>query len=348
MKNPAVYMDVFLTDERRHQLFNNNLNGFIKNGWDVFLVSNKIHHFDAFSSVKYFHYDTTNRILPDRYKYHLPDSIYYNFNLHDGVSQYNFNGYEPIHGFSNWTVFYNLRHIAGILKAKGYTHFVTCEYDVNLQSYDLMNTIFKDFGTTPESMNCMIQKGFEGFNVMVDIYLMNVDTILNAIPVMETEEDYMNFMRVLHPRNDGIVVSPVYEQLFYRLLIDTTNGPKVHYIDNNVFNTVVNRSTRTVSAGGVSRQRMSHANMIMCPVNNNESFLLYHWNRSTSNPILVEYTADGVSQLLKIDANCWNLINCRGVKHISVTTSELLSANHSPFEFDLVNQNYNFTFTKTN
>ena len=150
-------MDAFLTDEKRHEIFNYNVSNFIKHGWDVFIISNKIGHFNSFSGVKYFEYDSRNRILPDRNRYDLSrDIMLYYAELYDSSGKYIFDAVTNTHGFTNWSLLSNMRKMAVVAKEFGHTHFITCEYDILFKNYNLMETIFKGFGETERSKNAMV------------------------------------------------------------------------------------------------------------------------------------------------------------------------------------------------
>lgn len=341
MNKPAVYIDAFLADDKRHEIFNRNVINFINSGWDVFVISNKIRDFNLFSKVKYFEYDSTNRILPDRYRYPLPSVIGYQFFVHNSQNTYLFRGKDPIHGFTNWTLLYNLRHMAEIVKSRGYSHLITCEYDLTFKNYDLMNTIFKKFGTTENSTKCMIQRGNFGFGSLTSVYLINVDLVLNTIPILNTEDDYEKFLVSVY----GYPKSPVYEELFSNLFIkyDANSNPTTaELLDDEYTESIIDRSTGMMSASEGNRQRVTYKNLILCPTNDNTHFFIHHMGTTHTNPIFVEYKTNGYQETFVINCKCWRLIPCKDT--ITVKTSEMIQDGiNTPKIYNLVDH-YDFTF----
>lgn len=341
MKKPAIFIDAFLSDEKRHEIFNYNVSNFIKHGWDVFVISNKIFHFDSFAGVKYFEYDSTNRVLPDRNRYKLKSRMHFNLNFYDNAGKtVVFSGYDDYHGFTNWTLLYNMRRMAEIAQRFGHTYFITCEYDMMLKNYDLMNTLFKDFGKTENSKKCMVHPG-TGFYCMTNIYLISVDTVLSTIPVLHTEDDYERLLVSTY----GIPQSTVYEQLFADLFIKyvgnwengVSNGAEL--IPASVYWDTVDGYGKYMSDGsdGNSRTSMSYNGVILTPVNNNTSFFV---SNGKNTPVFVEYTTEGYHNTFILHPYTWQLLPAK--TYATAVTSDMLSHNHK-FTFDLVNRRYEFT-----
>ena len=58
MKKPAIFIDAYISNEEKKKWFDYNVTNFIKAGFDVFVISNKMISFDKFENVKYFEYDS--------------------------------------------------------------------------------------------------------------------------------------------------------------------------------------------------------------------------------------------------------------------------------------------------
>lgn len=336
-KKPAIFIDAFLSDEKRHEVFNRNVTNFVRHGWDVFIISNKIQHFGDFSGVKYFEYDSTNRILANPSRYNLPSAMTWTFSLYaSNGDKLLWSGVNPTHGFTNWTLLYNLRRMAEILKQRGYTHFITIEYDNQFKNYNLMDTMFKGFGTTPNSLKCMIVPA-HGWKCMTSMYLISVDVVLNTVPLLPTENDYEAFMRTLH---GGQPDSPVYEELFRNLFVKYVDDipTAAHLIPIEAYHETVDGFGAHFSAGDKGlRHSMCYGNVILCPVNNNTDFLI--WNRNTY-PTMIEYKTNGEHATFKLGPENWTLKKCN--TFVEVVTSDMLSSGHVQ-KYDLINEKFNFT-----
>lgn len=354
MKKPAIFMDAFLTDEKRHEIFNYNVSNFIKHGWDVFVISNKIGHFDSFSGIKYFEYDSRNRILADRNRYKLISQMEVYANLHSDEKKFRLDAETPSHGFTNWTLFYNMRRMALAAKKFGHTHFITCEYDILLKDYNLMDTIFKGFGDTEKSKTCMIvQNTWEprgGFGCVTNLYLISVDFVLERIPEMETEDDYEAFITSLY----GEPVSPVFEQIFWEKLVEYTENPftGVGHVKNaeiipaeRFFNNIEEWGV-FISDGDLGlRQGIFYKSLIVTPVNNNTLFFVK--NETGKTPVFIEYTTDQETKYFVLDRGNWITIPCEGRQYVHIRTSESVSHTNHTIKFDL-SKPYTGTFRQVN
>lgn len=336
---PAIFIDAFLSDEKRHELFNYNVTNFIKNDWDVFIISNKIFHFDSFAGVKYFEYDHTNRLLTDRTKYKLVNGIYLTRHLYDaGGVRHLFSGYFPAHSITSWSLLYNLRRISVILKERNYTHLIMCEYDLTFKRYDLMNTIFKDFGKTENSKKCMISRGDFGYPAMTSIYLVSVDEVLKKIPIMNTEDDYIAFIQSIYGDN----TSPAYEKLFPDIFIkydEYGNPTEGEIIPEEVINEAQDRTTMVGSELGDNRIETIKRAVVMVPVNNNTSFFIQN---DGQQPVFIEYTTTGYNETFKLNAGTWRIFSC--TDFVRVQTSDMIRQNEDRY-FDLNTWKCECTFT---
>lgn len=344
MKKPAIFMDAFLTDEGRHEIFNYNVSQFIKHGWDVFVISNKIGHFGSFSGIKYFEYDSTNRILADKTRYELISRLVTHSHVGslDG-SEYMFRADTPTHGFTNWTLLYNMRRMALAAKLFGHTHFITCEYDIRFKNYNLMDTIFKGFGDTEKSKTCMVIP-HGGFGCLTNLYLINVDFVLSRIPDMPTEDDYEQFLRSLY----GSPRSPVFEQLFWEKLVEydstTETGKNAEFIPDSVFFDNLEEWGVFISDGDLGlRQTIFYKSLLVSPANNNTVFFIRHEKYDT--PVLVEYVTDQETKQFTINPQHWITIPCEGRQYIKIRTSESVKHTTNYITFDLSKQ-CDATFTR--
>ena len=284
MKKPAIFIDAFISDKEKKKWFDYNLSKFIKQGHDVFIISNKMPSFDKFEDVKYFEYDSTNRLLTDRSKYTLISHMNWSQQLYtDTIDSWILQGRTTTHGFTNWTILYNLKKICKVLKSRGYEHMIRCEYDVVFKNYDLMDTIFKNFGTTENSKTCMILPG--GFGCITNFFLINIDYLDSLIPEMETESGYIKFMYKLY----GCNLSPIFEELFNNILDN-----KCEYLDEKLTNEYIEDLGVCISGGDLGfRHEVLSNNLLMTPVNNNTEFFML--NSSTDSNIYLEYTTEDPS-----------------------------------------------------
>lgn len=315
MKKPAIFIDAFINNTDKKTIFDYNVSNFIKNNWDVFIISNKMLSFDKFSEVKYFEYDCNNRLLLNVDKYKLTSNMEWRYQLRysNGVSSF-LHGKTKMHGFTNWTILYNLKRICKVLKRFGYDYMIRYEYDVLLKDYNLMDTIFKKFGQTEKSKNCMILPG--GFGCATNFFLINVDYLDSKIPDLETEEDYLNFMRGLYGDN----ISPVFENLFKDIIISDCE-----FLDENeTYQYIENLSAFISETGDLGyRHKVVYKSLLMTPINDNTEFIIHN---STKNRIYVNYiTYDETGNLSDtlhiIHPNYWVKMPCR--KSVEIKTSEM-------------------------
>jgi len=315
MKKPAIFIDAFISDKEKKKWFDYNLSKFIKQGHDVFIISNKMPSFDKFEDVKYFEYDSTNRLLTDRSKYTLFSHMNWAHQLYDNSgNSCILQGYNNPHGFTNWTILYNLKKICKVLKSRGYEHMIRCEYDVVFKNYDLMSTIFKNFGSTENSKNCMILPG--GFGCVTNFFLINIDYLDSLIPEMETEAGYIKYMYKLY----GCNLSPIFEELFYNII-----DKKCEYLDEKLTNEYIEDIGVCFSGGDLGfRHEIVYNNLLMTPVNNNAEF--FAKNSSTDSNIYLEYTTEdssgqSSSTLFLLLPGRW--IRCKCSKFVEIKTSQM-------------------------
>jgi hypothetical protein len=194
---PAIFIDAYLSSNDREQVFHKNVQNFIDHGYDVFIISNKISNFDKFDKVKYFEYDSRNRLLKDTTGYLLTsDSDYFRYKR-----RYTYSGsnvirmldlLSPLFNTTNLSVLYNTRRICEIVKEIGYTNILRVEYDCIFDRYDLENTILK--GCETESWNNYGLATSGCFGIYTNWIYLNVDYFMDNIPSIKNEDQYKDFI----------------------------------------------------------------------------------------------------------------------------------------------------------
>ena len=330
MKKPAIFIDAFISTGENKKWFDYNLSSFIKQDYDVFIISNKMPCFDKFEDVKYFEYDSMNRLITDSSKY----TLYTVMNWWHDLCGGSLRGQSKVHGFTNWTILYNLKKICKVLKSRGYEHMIRCEYDVVFKNYDLMDTIFKNFGSTENSKTCMIMSG--DYGCTTNFFLININYLDSKIPEMESEEDYIKFLCSLY----GYNLSPVFEQLFNDIIKNDCE-----YLNINSTFEYIEHLGICISVGDLGyRHKLCYKNIFMTPITNNTEFFLQ--NNSKDTDIYVEYTTENssghpTSTLISILPGCWVICKCS--KFIEIKTSQMKS--DKSVRFDLSNP-CTFTITR--
>lgn len=345
MKKPAIFIDAFISSPERQDLLDYNVNNFSEAGWDVFVISNKMPSFDAFHNVKYFEYDSRNRLLLNRDKYDLPSWLTAWDTLYDSAgNKFVYHGNAPFHGFTNWTLLYNMRRMALAAKRFGHTHFIGCEYDIKFKDYNLLNTIFKGFGDTEASKSAMIISN-PGWGVITNLYLLNVDIVLDTIPEMETESDYDNFLI----KKYGHLSSPVFERLFREIfVVSTDDGPPLtaKLIEPELLHSNTHGWNLSNAAGDNGlRLKIQYKDITMTPVNNNTGFFVR--NRATHS-IYVEYRTQSYQRIVELQPNTWRLWDILpGEPYIDIRTSQSITQSQDFIRFDLSHR-YNATLIEEN
>jgi hypothetical protein len=323
MKKPAIFIDAFITTPERHDILSHNINQFSKYGWDVFVISNHMLNFSAFHNVKYFEYDSRNRLLTDRNRYELPSMIYFYSDLYNEIGDaYRLTMYQPTHGFTNWTLLYNIRRMALAAKRYGHTHFIGCEYDILFKNYNLLETIFKDYGSTSAN-NIVIRHN--GWGCTTNLYLLDVDVVLNTLPEMETVEQHDEFLIQRY----GSLRSPVFEQLFSELFSSTS-----HVLPSDVIAEHTENWGVFGSEGDRGYRHGTHyKNLVMTPVNNNTSFFLQNLNHKS--PLFIEYKTNTTERILVLSPSQWTTIPCEQDQYVDIRSSETIQQKSTPIHFDL-------------
>jgi hypothetical protein len=310
----ALFIDAFITSEEKHNIFTNNIHKFSQYNWDIFVISNKIFSFDEFSQVKYFEYDCENRLLKDGNRYILPSCTHIWNKFYMGNAVYNFDGMFPSNGYTNWTILYNLKKICKILKQKGYTHLVRSEYDIDFKDYNIMSTIFKNFGKSEKSNIGMgvLGDGKTHSGLVASFFLMSVDYLNNVIPELDSEDDYENFMVKTYGSN----TSPVFESLFYDLVKND-----IEIMDQDETFSYINNPGLCGSDNGIFRHHSIRKSFVCCFLNDGFDLLL--WNDFKEKSILVELKVDGIESTLILKPSSFNIRNCNYNDCVEVKTSDM-------------------------
>jgi hypothetical protein len=319
MKKPAIFIDAFISSGENKKWFDYNLSNFIKQGHDVFIISNKMPCFDKFENIKYFEYDSKNRLITDSSKYTLYTAMNWWLELGGG----SLIGQSKVHGFTNWTILYNLKKICKVLKSYGYEYMIRCEYDVVFKNYDLMNTVFKDFDTNEKSKTCMIMSG--DYGCTTNFFLININYLDSKIPEMESEEDYIKFLYSLY----GCNLSPVFEHLFNDIIKNDCE-----YLNPNSTFEYIEHLGVCISAGDLGyRHKLTYNNIFMTPITNNTEFFIQ--NNSKDTDIYVEYTTENslghtTSTLISMKVNHWAIYKCSNF--VEIKTSQMKSDKSVRFD----------------
>ena len=338
MNKPAIFIDAFISDDEKKKWFDYNVSNFIKENFDLFIISNKIPSFDKFENIKYFEYDSKNRVITDMSKYKLCSNINWWFELYDDYGTYYLSGDSKIHGFTNWTILYNIKRICKVLKSYGYEYMIRCEYDTTFKNYDLMNNVFKDFGTTEKSKTCMIIPA--SFGCTTNFFLINVNYIDSIIPDLETEDDYIKFINKFY----GYNLSPVFEELFFNIIkndCEYLNKEKTYeYIDNI--------SACASSDDSIHRHKIVYKNLFVTPVNNTSEIFFFNTSKNNKS-VYVKYTTyddsdNLITENVVIESTRWVKFKC--FKSIEIITADMPEGRS--IKFDLIKESCAFTLTKHN
>lgn len=265
---PAIFIDAYLNSPDREETFHKNVQNFIDHGYDVFIISNKIIKFDKFNKVKYFEYDSRNRLLKDQNNYVTSsDNDYFYYG-----KKYHFNGsiedrvlftYSPIFNTTNLSVLYNTRRICDIAKEFGYTNILRVEYDCIFDRYDFENTFLKGYET--EDWNNYGLAGAGCFGVYTNWIYLNVDYFISKIPLIQSDYQYKDFIC----KNFGELKYLTFERILYRLL------NKIKILTDDEARNCVGINTNTFTSDQTyNRFNFYSGRLIVVSVNDHTSVLL--------------------------------------------------------------------------
>lgn len=238
---PAIFIDAYLNSPEREEVFHKNVQNFIDHGYDVFIISNKITKFDKFDKVKYFEYDSRNRLLKDRTGYlSSSDSDYFHygrkFNFYGSTEPHVLFTYSPIFNTTNLSVLYNTRRICDIAKEFGYTNILRVEYDCIFDRYDFENTFLKGYQT--EDWNNYGLAGSGCFGVYTNWIYLNVDYFISKIPLIQSDYQYKDFIC----KNFGELKYLTFEKILYKTL------NKIKIISGDEAKNYIGSSTNTFTS----------------------------------------------------------------------------------------------------
>jgi hypothetical protein len=215
---------------------------------------------------------------------------------------------------------------------------IRCEYDTTFKNYDLMNNVFKDFGTTEKSKTCMIIT--DSFGCTTNFFLININYIDSIIPDLETEDDYLKFIHKFY----GYNLSPVFEELFFNIIkndCEYLNKEKTYeYIDNI--------STCTSSDDSIHRHKIVYKNLFVTPVNNNSEIFFFNTSKNNKSVYGKYITYDDsdtlITENIVIESTRWVKFKC--FKSVEIITSDMPEGKS--IKFDLIKEPCAFTLTKHN
>lgn len=311
---PAIFIDAYLSTSEREEVFQRNVQNFIDAGYDLFIISNKIHSFDKFDKVKYFEYDSRNRLLKDRSGYLASsDSDYFHYGkdytfIHNS-EKYKFNTYSPIFNTTNLSVLYNTRRICEIAKEFGYTNILRVEYDCIFDSYDLENTLLKGYDT--EDWNNYGLAAWGCYGVYTNFLYLNIDYFISKIPLIKTDYQYKDFIL----QNFGELKYLTFEKIIAWKL------NKLKVLNKNETDKYVVTATNTfTSVESTNRYNFYSGNLIVSTLNNHTALLIDN-EYQESVDIIIEF--DNKKETINLNSNCFYYLN--------ITPGKFLSVKHKNF-----------------
>jgi len=309
---PLIFIDAYINTPEKEEVFVKNVNNFIDAGYDLFIISNKLVKFDKFDKVKYFEYDSRNRLLKDKYGYKsASDSCFFimkkqYIDYMNGNKEEDFNILAPIFNPTNLSVLYNTRRMCEVAKEFGYTNIMRVDYDCIFDRYDFENTFLKDAETSDWNNYGVAAPGC--FGIYINWVYLNIDYFIKNIPLIKTEDQYKEFLL----NNFGELKYLTFEKIIYTLLnkirILTPEENELFIgVDTNLFTT--DEQTNRLDV---------FSEKLLVVVANDKSLLVLE--NQYPNSIDVNITIDNNSPIIQtILPNCSMLYNCVGYKTIKVT-----------------------------
>lgn len=297
---PAIFIDAYLNTPEREAIFQRNVQNFIDAGYDLFIISNKIHSFDKFDKVKYFEYDSRNRLLKDRSGYLASsDSDYFHYGkdytfIHNS-EKYKFNTYSPIFNTTNLSVLYNTRRICEIVKEFGYTNVLRVEYDCIFESYDLENTLLKGYDT--EDWNNYGLAAWGCYGVYTNFLYLNVDYFISKIPLIKTDYQYKDF--ILESFGELKYLT------FEKVIAWKLNKLKVLNRDETD-KYVVNTTNTFTSVQSTNRYNFYSGNLLVSTINDHTALLI---DNEYQEPIDITIEHGDKKETINLYSNCFYYLN---------------------------------------
>lgn len=312
---PAIFIDAYLSSNDREQVFHKNVQNFIDHGYDVFIISNKISNFDKFDKIKYFEYDSRNRLLKDTTGYlSTSDSDYFQY-----AKKFNFNGdvnvephvlfiYSPIFNTTNLSVLYNTRRICEIVKEFGYTNILRVEYDCIFDRYDFENTILKGYETERWNDYGLAASGC--FGIYTNWIYLNVDYFTNKIPVIKTENQYKEFLL----NNFCELKYLTFEKMMYRIL----NKIKILGVDESE-KYVDNNTNKFTSDQTYSRFNFYSGKLLVASANNHSCIVL---DNQYDEEISVTITRDNLIEIITMPSKTFYTFSINPNQYVCIKHKE--------------------------
>jgi len=306
---PAIFIDAYLSSNEREQVFHKNVQNFIDNGYDVFIISNKISNFDKFDKVKYFEYDSRNRLLKDTTGYLLSsDSDYFNYNKKFGfcsdVEPHALFTYSPIFNTTNLSVLYNTRRICEIAKEFGYTNILRVEYDCIFDRYDFENTILKGYETESWSDYGLASSGC--FGIYTNWIYLNVDYFISKIPSIQTDYQYKDFVF----KNFGELKYLTFEKILHRIL------NKIKILNADESEKYVGKNTNTFTSDQTYNRFNFYSGKLLVASANNHSCIVL--DNQYDEEISVTITRDDVVEMINMPAGTFYTLGIYPKQYVSL------------------------------
>lgn len=309
---PAIFIDAYINSPEKENIFKQNVNNFIDAGYDLFIISNKLVKFDRFDKVKYFEYDSRNRLLKDKYGYKsASDSCVFimkkqYFDYMNNGREEHLNIVSSIFNPTNLSVLYNTRRICDIAKEFGYTNIMRVDYDCIFKRYDFENTFLKDAETSDWNNYGVAAPGC--FGIYINWVYLNVDYFISKIPLIKTENQYKDFLL----DNFGELKYLTFEKIIYTLL------NKIRILTHEENQLFIGYDTNLFTTDEQSNRLDIYSDKLMVVVANDKSLLMIE--NQYSNSVDINVMIDNNPPIIQtILPNCSQLYNCSGYKTIKVT-----------------------------
>jgi len=288
---PAIFIDAYLNTPEHEAVFQRNVQNFIDAGYDLFIISNKIHTFDKFDKVKYFEYDSRNRLLKDRSGYLASsDSDYFHFSK-DYIFSHNNQKHtmhtcSPIFNTTNLSVLYNTRRICEIAKEFGYTNILRVDYDCIFSSYDLENTLLNGYKT--EDWNNYGLAAWGCFGLYINFIYLNIDYFLSKIPLIKSDYQYKEFISDSFGELKYLTFEKIIAWKLNKLRI-------LNKDDTNLY--VVNTTNIFTSVENTNRYNFYSGNLLVVTMNEHTCLLL---DNEYSEPVSVTIEYNDVVDIITL------------------------------------------------
>lgn len=204
-------VDCFVDSKSVENKLNNFVTNFDKSNSDILLVSNKIVNSEILSKVKYYIYDSNNRLFKGDYT-NIENVVLSHVN--EGLTIRDTDPGLQRHGLS---VLVNLFNSLNFAKSLGYTHFQRFEVDdlISRDGWEFVKNV-------PELCLKNNKKGMFYFNhkqnsdISFHYFFCEIEYFLNTIGKIMTEEDYRKYIYSKRQNYDFMNV----EEYIYHNIID--------------------------------------------------------------------------------------------------------------------------------